>query len=135
MFILIRTTFCFVLWNGCTTFLVVVYLLGYLSGVSLRLPQWYISLRESQLPLRLAWALTIHRSQNYTSKSMDIDIGKSERTAGVSYVAGKFIASFAGNTQILIKTLQHMCVRHRELQPGLKFLPCNYARDFIGIYR
>ena len=52
-----------------------VYLLGYLSG---------ISLRESQLPLRLAWALTIH-SQNYTSKSMDIDIGKSERTAGVSY--------------------------------------------------
>jgi hypothetical protein len=66
---------------------------------------------------------------------MDIDIGKSERTAGVSYVAGKFITSFAGNTQILIKTLQHMCVRHRELQPGLKFLPCNYARDFIGIYR
>ena len=102
-----------------------VYLLGYLSG---------ISLRESQLPLRLAWALTIHRSQNYTSKSMDIDIGKSERTAGVSYVAGKFIASFAGNTQILIKTLQHVCVRHKELQPGLKFLPCNYARDFIGIY-
>ena len=60
----------------CTTFLVVVYLLGYLSG---------ISLRESQLPLRLAWAPTIHKSQDYTSKSIYIDIGKFERTAGVSY--------------------------------------------------
>jgi ATP-dependent exoDNAse (exonuclease V) alpha subunit len=56
----------------------VVYLLGYLSG---------ISLTESQLPLRLASALTIHKSQNYTSKSMGIDIDKSERTAGVLYVA------------------------------------------------
>jgi ATP-dependent exoDNAse (exonuclease V) alpha subunit len=51
----------------------VVYLLGYLSGMSLR---------QTQLPLRLAWVLTIHKSQNYISKSIDIDIGKS-----VSYVA------------------------------------------------
>ncbi|XP_028413304.1 ATP-dependent DNA helicase PIF1-like [Dendronephthya gigantea] len=40
---------------------------------------------RQQLPLRLAWALTIHKSQGLTKAW--IDIGKSERTAGVSYVA------------------------------------------------
>ncbi|XP_028409244.1 ATP-dependent DNA helicase PIF6-like [Dendronephthya gigantea] len=40
-----------------------------------------------QLPLRLAWALTIHKSQGLTLPKAWIDIGKTERTAGVSYVA------------------------------------------------
>ena len=40
-----------------------------------------------QLPLRLAWALTIHKSQGLTLPKAWIDIGKSGRTAGVSYVA------------------------------------------------
>ena len=42
---------------------------------------------RQQLPLRLAWALTIHKSQGFTLPKAWIDIGKSERTAGVSYVA------------------------------------------------
>ena len=42
---------------------------------------------RQQLPLRLAWALTIHKSQGLTLSNAWIDIGKSERTAGVSYVA------------------------------------------------
>ena len=42
---------------------------------------------RQQLPLRLAWALTIHKSQGLTLSKAWIDIGKSERTAGVSYVA------------------------------------------------
>ena len=42
---------------------------------------------SQQLPLRLAWALTIHKSQGLTLPKAWIDIGKSERTAGVSYVA------------------------------------------------
>ena len=42
---------------------------------------------RQQLPLRLAWALTIHKSQGLTLPKVWIDIGKSERTAGVSYVA------------------------------------------------
>ncbi|XP_028413537.1 ATP-dependent DNA helicase PIF1-like [Dendronephthya gigantea] len=42
---------------------------------------------RQQLPLRLAWALTIHKSQGLTLPKAWIDIGKSEKTAGVSYVA------------------------------------------------
>lgn len=44
-------------------------------------------LHERQLPLRLAWSITIHKSQGMTLPKAWIDIGKSERTAGVSYVA------------------------------------------------
>ena len=42
---------------------------------------------RQQLPLRLAWALTIHKSRGLTLSKTWIDIGKTERTAGVSYVA------------------------------------------------
>lgn len=42
---------------------------------------------RQQLPLRLAWALTIHKSQGLTLPKAWIDIGKSERTSGVSYFA------------------------------------------------
>ena len=50
---------------------------------------------RQQLPLRLAWALTIHKSQGLTLPKVWIDIGKSERTAGVSYVAISRVKSLA----------------------------------------
>jgi ATP-dependent DNA helicase PIF1 len=50
---------------------------------------------RKQLPLRLAWALTIHKSQGLTLPKACIDIGKSERTAGVSYVAISRVKSLA----------------------------------------
>jgi len=42
---------------------------------------------RQQLPLKLAWAMTIHKSQGLTLTKAWIDIGKSEKTPGISYVA------------------------------------------------
>jgi len=42
---------------------------------------------RQQLSLKLAWALTIHKSQGLTLHKSWIDIGKSEATLGLTYVA------------------------------------------------
>lgn len=42
---------------------------------------------RQQVPLKLAWAMTIHKSQGLTLSKAWIDIGKTEKTAGISYVA------------------------------------------------
>ena len=42
---------------------------------------------RQQLPLKLAWSLTIHKSQGLTLSKAFINIGKSEKIPGISYVA------------------------------------------------
>lgn len=46
-----------------------------------------INYERTQFPLRLAWAMTIHKSQGLTLDQIWIDLGKTERTPGLSYVA------------------------------------------------
>lgn len=42
---------------------------------------------RQQLPLRLAWAITIHKCQGLTLTKAWIDLGTSEKVAGLTYVA------------------------------------------------
>ena len=46
------------------------------------------SLHErQQLPLRLTWAWTIHKNQGLTLPKASIDIGKTKKSPGMTYVA------------------------------------------------
>ena len=42
---------------------------------------------RQQLPLKLAWSMTIHKSQGLTLSKAEIDLGDSEKISGLSYVA------------------------------------------------
>lgn len=42
---------------------------------------------KQQIPLKLAWAITIHKSQGLTLTNARIDTGKNERTPGIFYFA------------------------------------------------
>ena len=48
---------------------------------------WSVHCSRLQLPLKLAWAVTIHKSQGLTLDKVVVDVGKKEFSAGLTFVA------------------------------------------------
>ncbi len=53
-----------------------------------------------QLPLKLAWAVTIHKSQGLTLDKVVVDIGKKEFCAGLTFVAISRVRCIADQSTI-----------------------------------
>ena len=45
------------------------------------------AVERQQIPLKLCWAMTIHKSQGLTLSKAHIDVGMTEKIAGLAYVA------------------------------------------------
>ena len=54
------------------------------------------SLSRTQIPLTLAWAITIHKSQGLTLTKVVIDLGEKDFSPGLSFVAISRVKSFKG---------------------------------------
>ena len=59
------------------------------------------TLTRTQFPLRLAWAMTIHKSQGLTLDKAVIDLGEVDFTPGLSFVAISRVKKVSG---LLFKT-------------------------------
>lgn len=67
----------------------------------------------TQYPFRLAWAVTIHKSQGKTFDNVDIDLGSGTFAAGQLYVALSRCTSFEGISLKVPVNLRHIQVDER----------------------
>ena len=54
----------------------------------------YLGCSRTQFPFRLAYGITIHKSQGQTLEKVIIDLGKNEKTSGLSFVALSRVKSY-----------------------------------------
>jgi hypothetical protein len=97
------------------------------------------SLSRTQLPLTLAWAITIHKSQGITLEKATIDIGNKDFSSGLSFVAIFRVKTLHGiafrksfgwaRLQKPVTESMRMLEQDTARQAGLGFLLDTYGMD------
>ena len=84
-----------------------------------------VNLERQQLPLKLAWSITIHKSQGLTLKKSWVDLGPSENLAGLAYVASSRVRKL---TDLIIEPMSFERLHSIKTTSNYKFRLLEEAR-------
>ena len=90
-----------------------------------------------QLPLKLAWTVTIHKAQGLTLDKVSIDIGKKEFSAGLTFVALSRVRPYNRSSfepSISIPTIEELRKRSKNTREKERGDPTSLARSFDTPY-